>query len=128
MNCPKCGSPNPDNATMCNACGSSLLNPYGASGLQGGGPRPPINNYLIPAIFATVCCCLPFGIVSIVYAAQVNGKLAAGDLAGAEQSAASAKMWFWIAFAFGLVSCVIGGAFQLIIGIAQQAQMQGQMP
>lgn len=34
--------------------------------------------YLAPAILTTIFCCLPFGIVSIVYAAQVNGKLAAG--------------------------------------------------
>lgn len=45
-----------------------------------------IPNHLVWAILATLFCCLPGGIVSIVYAAQVNGKIAAGDLAGARDS------------------------------------------
>ncbi len=98
MHCAKCGSPNPDNATACGSCGASLANPYGTAQARG-----PINNYLIPAIFSTVCCCLPLGIVSIVYAAQVNGKLSGGDVAGAQESANKAKMWFWIAFGLGLL-------------------------
>lgn len=79
MHCAKCGSPNPDNATVCSSCGASLANPYATPHAMGSIPGGRINNYLIPAIFATACCCLPFGIVSIVYAAQVNGKLAGGE-------------------------------------------------
>ncbi|HEX3998914.1 MAG TPA: CD225/dispanin family protein [Pirellulales bacterium] len=54
--------------------------------------RPQLPNYLVPAILSTICCCLPFGIVAIVYAAKVNGKLAAGDYEGARRSSDSAKM------------------------------------
>ena len=41
-------------------------------------PNAPISvpNYLVQAILTTIFCCLPFGIVAIVFAAQVNGKLA----------------------------------------------------
>src|SRR5438093_12052328 len=37
-------------------------------------PKPvvAVPNYLIQAILVTLCCCLPFGIPAIVYAAQVN--------------------------------------------------------
>src|SRR5258708_7411217 len=66
--------------------------------------RPSIQNYLVPAILATICCCLPFGIPAIVFAAQVNSKLAAGDVAGAQESSRKAKMWCWIALAAGLAS------------------------
>ena len=59
--------------------------------------------YLAPAILTTLFCCLPFGIVSIVYAAQVNGKLAAGDRPGALQSSQNAKTWAWISFGTGLL-------------------------
>jgi hypothetical protein len=52
----------------------------------------------------TACCCLPFGIAAIVFAAQVNSKLAAGDVPGAMESSRKAKMWCWIAFGLGLVS------------------------
>ena len=51
---------------------------------------------------ATFFCCLPFGIVSIVYASSVNSKLAAGDVMGAQQAADKAQTWLWIAFGVGL--------------------------
>lgn len=63
-----------------------------------GTPRTPllpgtVPNHLVWAILVTLFCCLPLGIVSIVKAAEVNGKLAAGDLAGARQSSEAAKKW-----------------------------------
>jgi hypothetical protein len=74
--------------------------------------RPPasgsVPNYLVPAILVTLCCCLPFGIPAIVYAGQVNGKLSAGDVAGAQAASHKAQMWCWIAFGLGLVGNVIG--------------------
>jgi Interferon-induced transmembrane protein len=62
-----------------------------------GPPTLPSNEY-IPnqmawAILTTLFCCLPLGIVSIVYAAQVDGKRAAGDIEGART--ASQKAGFW---------------------------------
>jgi len=69
-----------------------------------GGAQPPVPNYLWQSIVVTACCCLPFGIAAIVFAAQVNSKLAAGDVQGAMESSRKAKMWCWIAFGLGLVS------------------------
>jgi len=54
---------------------------------------PPPNNNLALAIIATVLCCLPLGIVGIVKSAEVNGKWAQGDFAGAQASADAAKKW-----------------------------------
>ncbi len=74
-------------------------------------PRPPqpvwsgppaIPNHLVFAILVTVGCCLPLGVVAIVYASQVNTKLAAGDFAGAKQASDNAKLWSWIAFGLGI--------------------------
>src|SRR5438046_3002438 len=42
--------------------------------------QPPIPNYLIQAILCTILCCPPFGIPAIVFAAQVNGRVARGDI------------------------------------------------
>jgi hypothetical protein len=64
-------------------------------------PAVQINNYLVPAILVTLFCCLPAGIAAIVYAAQVNGKLQAGDIAGAQAAAGNAKLWTWISFGAG---------------------------
>lgn len=114
MYCYQCGSENADFATRCSNCGASFGNPYQASASFPSGVQPPLNNYLVPAIFATMCCCLPFGIVSIVYAAQVNGRLAGGDIIGATDSARNAKMWFWIAFGCGIVPQLAYAAFVLV--------------
>jgi hypothetical protein len=59
------------------------------------------------AILTTVLCCLPAGIPAIVYAASVNGKLQAGDFAGAKTASDNAKMWCWISFGLGLGVSVI---------------------
>ena len=66
---------------------------------------------LVPAILVTVFCCLPFGIVSIVNAAQVNGKVEAGDIEGARRTSANAKMWAWISFGTGLAPIALLLAF-----------------
>ncbi|MDA4515781.1 CD225/dispanin family protein, partial [Escherichia coli] len=71
-----------------------------------------VPNNLVWAILSTLFCCLPAGIVSIVYAAQVNGKLAAGDVAGARDSADKAKKWaIWSAIA----AVVVGVLYFIII-------------
>jgi len=62
-----------------------------------------MKNYLVESIVVTICCCLPFGIAAIVFAAQVNGKLQAGDIAGAQDAANKAKMFCWIGFGIGLL-------------------------
>jgi hypothetical protein len=64
-------------------------------------PRP--DNNLVGAILTTLCCCLPFGIVSIVYAAQVNTKYSVGDYAGAADSAEKSKKWMWWGIGIGVV-------------------------
>ena len=67
-----------------------------------------IQNYLIPAILSTIFCCLPLGVVSIIFATQVNSKIAAGDIAGATESSKKAKMFMFIAVGLGLLSWVCG--------------------
>ena len=91
MFCTQCGTENMSGAQVCASCGNAM-------------PLFPekVPNYLTQAILVTICCCVPFGIPAIVYAAQVNSKLAAGDVAGARESSSKAKMWSWIAFGLGL--------------------------
>ena len=72
------------------------------------GSTAEVQNYLIPAILATIFCCLPVGIASIVFATQVNSKKAAGDIAGAMESSRKAKMFLFITIGVGLVTWIIG--------------------
>ncbi len=112
MFCPQCGASNADTAAVCTQCGRQLQaaipptmtsTPLPVQGVV----LPPgatVPNYLVFAILATVFCCLPAGIPAIVFAAQVNGKLQAGDLAGAQAASNNAKMWCWISFGVGLAA------------------------
>ncbi len=73
----------------------------------------PPENYLVWAILVTIFCCLPFGIVSIIFAAQVNSKWQSGDLEGARQASKNAKTWAWVSAGIGIVSIIIA----LIAGV-----------
>lgn len=74
-----------------------------------------VPNYLIPAILSALCC-FPLGIISIVFAAQVNGKVAAGDMAGALDSSKKAKLFSYIFLGLGILGW--GGylLFAFVIG------------
>jgi len=71
-------------------------------------------NYLIESILVTVFCCLPFGIVGIVNAAQVNTKFDLGDYEGALKASKEAQKWM----TWGLVSSLIIGLFYLVFVFA----------
>ncbi len=66
-------------------------------------PKSAAPNYLVPAILTTLFCCLPFGIVAIVYSGKVNTYLQAGDLSQAQQASRKARMWCWVSALGALV-------------------------
>jgi hypothetical protein len=120
MFCTQCGANNADTAAVCVQCGRNLQTATPAVPLQTTGvvlaPGTTVQNYLVFAILATVFCCLPAGIPAIVYAAQVNGKLQAGDLAGAQVASNNAKMWCLIALGLGLGIMALY-AIMIMVGI-----------
>ncbi|MBD8695958.1 CD225/dispanin family protein [Stenotrophomonas sp. 169] len=78
--------------------------------------NPQIPNHLVWAILTTLFCCMPLGIVSIVFAAQVNGKIAAGDIVGAREASDKAKKFaMWAAIA-GVVVLVLYAIFVVALG------------
>jgi hypothetical protein len=74
-----------------------------------------IPNYLVLAIISAVCC-FPLGIIGVIFAAQVNGKVAAGDIQGALDSSKKAKLFSYIFL--GLAILGWGGylIFWVVIG------------
>jgi len=76
------------------------------------GPCP--ETWLWQSILATLCCCLPLGVVGIIFAAQVKSKWQVGDQAGAIEAARKAKTFFWWAFGLGLFLNLLAFAFQFV--------------
>ena len=71
-----------------------------------GAPAAAVPNYLVLAIISLFCC-LPLGIVAVIFAARVNGQVQAGDTAGALESSRKAKMFSYISIGLGLVWIII---------------------
>ena len=125
--CVNCGSENPADARFCRQCGQGLEvpqpapPPFTGQGQPSRGPSGPfaappppqygtpahIDNNLIWAILATICCCIPTGIVAIVFSAQVNSKFAQGDVAGAQEYANNARTWAIISAVLGIIVIAI---------------------
>lgn len=95
MFCTKCGTQMPEGAETCPHCGTAVAVPE------------KVPNHMVGAILVTVFCCVIGGIVSIVYASQVNTKLAQGDIEGAKASAKSAKNWIIASVIIGLVVSIV---------------------
>ena len=76
----------------------------------------PVN--IVFPILVTLCCCLPCGIVSIVYASQANSMGAAGNIAGAMGAASNSKTWGII----GAVGGVVIGGIYLVLALAAASE------
>lgn len=69
--------------------------------------------WLAESILATLLCCMPFGIVGIVYAAKVSTLFDQGDYEGAIAASKEAGKWTKISFFIGLGCIVMYGIFML---------------
>ena len=69
--------------------------------------RPKPENYLVFAILSTILCCWPAGVVSIVYAAKVNGLYAEGKYNEAEAASKNAKTWAIVSAVLAIVFIII---------------------
>lgn len=76
-------------------------------------------NYLVESILTTIFCCLPFGIVGIVYASQVNSKFNSGDFEGAKEASKNARKWMMWSLISGIV--IVLGYLLFIVAIGGAA-------
>ena len=80
-----------------------------------------VPNYMVPAIIS-ILCCWPLAIPAIIFAAKVNGQVAAGDIAGAQDSSKKAKMFSFIGLGIGIAGWII---VILFYGVAILAALSG---
>lgn len=60
--------------------------------------------YLVVSIISTLCCCIPFGIVAIVFSAKINSAVTSGNMEEAKKAAKTAKIWIIVAVVAGLIA------------------------
>jgi hypothetical protein len=87
-------------------------------------PPPPaggsatVPNYMVPAIIS-IFCCVPAGVAAIIFATQVNSKVAAGDIAGAQDASKKAKIFSYIGLGVGLLWIIFVIIYVVfVVGIA----------
>lgn len=78
---------------------------------------PPPKNWLVESILVTIFCCLPFGIVAIINAANVNSRLALGDYAGAQEASLNAGKWVKYSLIGWAVFAVLYVIFVVVMGV-----------
>ncbi|MDR3183758.1 MAG: CD225/dispanin family protein [Planctomycetaceae bacterium] len=76
---------------------------------------PNTTGYLIWSIITTLCCCIPLGIVGIIFSVQASTSVKNGRF---DEATAQCKTAFWcnlIGMIVGFISCIIGIVVQLAI-------------
>ena len=91
-------------------------NPYGGGyGAYGGYgrplsmPRP--KSHMAGAVLTTLFCCMPAGIVAIVFAARVDSLYRAGDAEGSLRASSTAQFWVWISVGLSVIGTIIVVAY-----------------
>ena len=84
-----------------------------------GGGSAPVPNYMVPAIIS-IFCCWPLAIPAIIFAVQVNNKVQAGDITGAQDASKKAKMFSFIAIGLGVLG-VLCYVIMMILGVGLSA-------
>jgi len=84
-----------------------------------GGGSATVPNYMVPAIIS-IFCCWPLAIAAIIFAVQVNNKVQAGDIAGAQDASKKSKMFSFIAIGLGVVLILIY-VVMMILGVGLSA-------
>ena len=74
---------------------------------------------MVAAVLTTIFCCVIGGVIAMLYAAQVNTKLAQGDIAGAQSAARTARGWIIANLLLGLLIaiCYVIQAFAIASGV-----------
>lgn len=73
------------------------ISPPGAQARHGYPPPTfeEVPNYLWQSVVLLVLCCPLGGIPAVIYASQVDRRVAVGDVEGARRASASARKWCW---------------------------------
>jgi hypothetical protein len=96
-------------------------------------PPPPVTgapvavaNNMVLAIVASalslIFCCLPHGLIALIFALQVDKKAAAGDLQGAADAAKKAKLIAIISIVISVIGLAVSFFFGILSAILSSVQ------
>lgn len=124
MFCPHCGADNPESALHCQSCGKPtrtaaqagntgtsqtvVIQSPGGYGAAGGiNPAAQVKVPWILTIVSLLCCgggcCWIPGIIALIFCIMANSAMSAGDIAGAQSKAGTARMAAWAAIILGIL-------------------------
>lgn len=109
MFCSECGATIGNNAAVCIKCGAAV-----AGNRMRDGNFVSVPNHMVGAVLTTLFCCQIGGIIAIIYASQVNSKLAMGDIPGAQESSKTAKNWIIANVCIGVLVGLISIIFSVL--------------
>lgn len=93
MYCRKCGAEIAEGQNFCPKCGANVVPEQVSVTVNEINPGNKPKSHLVLAILVTICCCIPFGIVSILYGSKVEGAWAGGRYDEAIRCSKLAKRW-----------------------------------
>lgn len=106
--CEKCGSLMADDDPSCGNCGAAARGgegPRAAPRPESAGYPP---KYLVQSILVLLFCCVPGGVIALIYGDKVDKLMAEGRTEEAWQASKTAKYWL-------IGSAAVCGAITLII-------------
>ena len=113
MVCPQCGKETPEGSAFCAFCGAPSGGGDAPARTEGepaprfGTLAPDIQTYLVHSILATLFCCIPFGVVAIVFSVMATSAKNAGRFTEAVANAKQAWTWVKVSFWLGLISLAL---------------------
>lgn len=80
-------------------------------------PKKP-DDMLVWSIMSTILCCIPTGIVAIVYSSKVNTAWNEKDYDAAYEASRNAKTWSIVSLVLGVVSYIVFGILSVVGALA----------
>lgn len=103
--CSQCGAECPADAQFCTQCGVAIGST--ATTYQYESAKIQVNTYLVHNILVALFCCLPLGVIGLIFSILAYSACGKGDIDGAQSNASIAKIFFWISVIFGVLAGVI---------------------
>lgn len=84
--------------------GTPAGEPAGIPAVPGSREEPMPPTYLVWSVVMTVLCCMPAGVVAIVFSSLVSSRYYTGDTEGSRRASRMAEIWIIISFVAGVIT------------------------